>query len=74
MPGKGDVLVALPEVGKDFLGLLVVGVGSGSDGLQAGGRVAGDVLGGGPDRDGFAVDGAFVESRVFYASDVSHYR
>ena len=41
VPGKGDVLVALPEVGQDLLGLLVVGVGSGSDGLQAGGCVAG---------------------------------
>ena len=61
VPGKGDVLVAFPEVGKDFLGLLVVGVGSGSDGLQAGGRVAGDVLSGGSDfRGGGPAEGLTI--------------
>ena len=55
-----NVVVTLAEVGEDFLGLGVSGVRGGGDGLHACGSIPGNVLSGGPDADGFAVDGALV--------------
>ena len=60
MPGQSDVVVALPEVGENFLGLRVVGIGSGGNGLQTGRGVAGYVERGRSDRDRFAIDRTLV--------------
>ena len=60
VPGQGDVVVAGPEVVQHLLALGVGRVELGGDGLETGGRLAGDLQRGCTHRDDFGVERALV--------------